>query len=344
MKTIFTICLSCLSIVIAYAQSAGKSVFAFLNTPNSARSVSLGSNFISTIDNDISTAWNNPASLNELSNKQFFASYNNYILDINSGYASYARHFKKYGTFAASILYLDYGKFPGYDFAGISTGEFKVQDQCINFSYGNKLNDKFRLGANLKYIYSVYESYVSNGISTDLSGIYEDTSKNLLMSVYARNIGFQAIPFNGTSRTPLPFELAFSISKKLEHLPLRYHLIFHDLQRPDMRYTITETGLKDENGNKLEKKMTMGDNILRHLGLGGELNLSKHFVLRFGYDHMRRKEMTQEQKRGMAGFSWGLGFRIKKLHISYGSSSFFAGYSINQFSLNMNLGEFYKSK
>jgi hypothetical protein len=90
--------------------------------------------------------------------------------------------------------------------------------------------------------------------------------------------------------------------------------------------------------------MTMGDNILRHLTLGGEFNLSRNFVVRFGYNHMRRKEMTQDQKKGTTGFSWGLGFRISKFHISYGSAAYFPGHNSNQFSLLMNLGEFYKKK
>lgn len=327
------------------AQVAGKNVFAFLNMPASARQVALGSNFISVLDRDISLAWNNPAALNKGMHNHAFASYNNYISDINAGYFSYARHFEKAGgTFALGILYLDYGNFNGYNEAGTPTGNFTAQDQCFHLSYGRELNEKFRLGASLKYQYSIYESFVSNGLSTDISAMYKDSSENLIITAFARNLGFQAIPYNGTERQGLPFELAVSISKKLEHLPFRYQLIFNNLQSPDMRYTITETGLKDENGNEKFKEMTLGDNILRHIAIGGELNLSKHFAFRFGYNHMRRKEMTQEQRRGPSGFSWGLGFRISKFHISYGSAAYFPGYNSNQFSLLFNLSEFYKQK
>ena len=326
------------------AQRAGTKAFAYLNMPASARQLSLGSNFISTIDNDLSQSWNNPAALNSGMHNHVFATYNNYVSDINSGYFSYGRSFKKTGTFAFSVLYLDYGTFNGYNEAGISTGTFKAQDQCFNISYGKRINDKFRFGANAKYIYSIYESFVSNGLSTDLSGIYTDSLKHLTITAYARNIGFQAIPYSGTERQGLPFEMAISISKRLEHLPFRYHLIINNLQTPDMRYSINQTGEKDENGKPKIKTMTMGDNILRHLALGGELNLSKYFVLRFGYNHMKRKEMGQEQKRGTAGFSWGMGFKISKFQISYGSASYFYGHNSNQFSLLMNLNEFYKKK
>ncbi len=326
------------------AQIGGKRNFAFLNMPASSRQVALGSTFISSPDNDISMSWNNPAALNSDMHNHAFASYNNYVSDINGGYFSYARNIGKKGTLSANVLYLDYGQFDGYTPAGIYTGTFKAQDQCFALAYGTSYKNKFRLGASLKYAYSIYESYVSNAISSDLSAIYTDSASQLNVTAYARNIGYQTIAFNGSERIGLPFELAVSISKRLAHLPFRYHLIFNNLQKPDMRYTITETNQKDENGNDKFQEMTMGDNILRHLALGGELNFSKHFVLRFGYNHMRRKELTQEQRRGTSGFSWGLGFRIKKFHISYGSASYFPGFNSNQFSLLLNLNEFYTKK
>ncbi len=327
----------------SYAQLAGKGTYAFLNMNPSARSLALGTNLISTVDKDLSIAYQNPAALNPSMNNHAFVSYNNYVSDIKSGYFSYAKDIKDKGTLALSIMYLDYGKFNGYLPNGIPTGTFSVKDQCIQLGYSRKLNEKFRIGASFNYIYSIYEAYVSNGLSTNLSAIYNDTANGLSITGFAKNIGFQAIPYSGTSRQPLPFEMDIAIGKKLKHLPFRYNLVIHDLQKPDMRYSYATTE-KDENGNIKIKKMSIGDNALRHLSLGGELNLSKHFVVRFGYNHMRRKEASPDQKRGTTGFSWGLGFKINKFHISYGSASLFPGYNSNQFSLLCNLGEFYKKK
>lgn len=325
------------------AQLGGKGTYAFLNLHNSARSVAIGSNSISSIDNDLSVAWHNPAALNSKMHNNVFVSYNNYISDINSGYFSYARKFKDKGVWAASLLYLDYGKFDGYLPNGLPTGTFTVKDQCLQLGYGHTLNDKFSVGANAKYIYSIYESYVSNGLALDLSGIYNDTANQLTITAFAKNAGFQAIPYSGTKRQPLPFELSVAIGKRLKYLPFRYNLVIHDLQKPDMRYSYA-TNEKDEAGNVRVKKVGLGDNILRHLTLGGELNFTKNFVFRFGYNHMRRKEVSPDQKRGTAGFSWGLGFKISKFNISYGSASLFPGYNMNQFSLMCHLGDFYKKK
>jgi len=344
MKFIISVILFLSGFLHLQAQIGGRGVYAFLNMPASSRQVALGTNFISALDNDLSLGWNNPAALNQKMHNHAFATYNNYVSDINSGYFAYGRDFKQLGTFSVGVMYLDYGKFDGYLPNGISTGVFAVKDQCFHVSWGQQWREKFRYGATVKYIYSIYESYVSNGLSTDLSGIYHDSSKQLTVTAYARNIGFQAIPYGGRQRDNLPFELALSLSKKLEHLPFRYNIVLHDLQRPDMRYDIKNTNEKDENGNDRIKKMSLGDNALRHVTIGGELNFSKNFVLRFGYNHMRRKELTQEQKKGTSGFSWGLGFKISKFNISYGSAAYFPGISSNQFSLLMNLSEFYKKK
>lgn len=327
------------------AQTAGKATFAFLNMNNNARSLALGSNFISGVDRDLSAVWQNPAAINPLMHNHAFVSYNNYVSDINSGFFSYARNYKSKGTFVASIFYIDYGKFDGYTEGGVSTGTFSVKDQCFQLGYAKSVHEKFRAGASLKYIYSIYESYVSNGVSADLSGMYIDTANLLTVSAIATNIGFQTIPYGGPGETrqPLPFQMAVTVSKRLQHLPFKYNMVFHNLQKPDMRYSFA-TNVKDENGNPKIQKITMGDNIIRHITFGGELNFTKHFVLRFGYDHMRRKETSPEQKRGTTGFSWGLGFKISKFNFSYGSASLFPGQNSNQFSLLCNLGDFYKKK
>ena len=327
-----------------FAQTSGSSAFAFMNMPSSGREMALGSNLLCGSKTDLGQLWNNPAARTSQMNNTLMGSYNRYLADIRSGFFCYAGQIKHRRSFAVGLIYNDYGQFKGMDEAGISTGSFAAQDQCFFLSYKAKTGRKGHFGVNAKYVYSIYEAFVSNGISTDVSYMYEDTSKKFNMTGFARNIGFQAIPYAGTERQSLPFELALNVSKQLAHLPFRYQIILHHLQQPDMRYTIMNTGQKDEFGNDKIAKMSMGDNILRHINFAGELFLSKQLTLRMGYNHMRRKEMTQEQKRGAAGFSWGLGLHYKKMELAYGSASYFAGQNANQFSVLLKLSEFYKTK
>ncbi len=324
-----------------FPQVAGKGAYAFLNMSTSAKLIAFGTNFISTDDNDISTTWQNPAFLKKEMNNHFFASYNNYVSDIKGGYMAYSRHFNKVGNFVLGVKYLDYGKFDKYLPNGIADGKFTAVDQCVQVGYSNQKN-RWSGGVNLKYIYSVYERYVGNGISSDFSAIYSDTSKLLLVSGFIRNLGFQAIPYSGTERQNLETEMALTLSKKLRHLPLRYHFIFSNLNNPNLGYVNNNTNQKDENGNTISEKVKLVDNVLRHLSLAGEIFFSKNFTFRFGYDHQMRREMNNDFRRGMSGMSYGLSLNIKKFHFSYGNKAFFYKQRAHQLSLLVNFSEFMK--
>ena len=65
-------------------------------------------------------------------------------------------------------------------------------------------------------------------------------------------------------------------------------------------------------------------------------------MLRFGYNFKRRSELALDNKPGLTGFSWGVGFRVKKLHISYGSARYHLAGSSNHFTITTNLSEYYR--
>ena len=65
-------------------------------------------------------------------------------------------------------------------------------------------------------------------------------------------------------------------------------------------------------------------------------------MLRFGYSPRRRMELAHDNKPGLIGFSWGIGFRIKKFHISYGSAKYHLAGPSNHFTVTTNLSEYYR--
>ncbi|HRP61387.1 MAG TPA: hypothetical protein PK833_14035, partial [Vicingus sp.] len=69
---------------------------------------------------------------------------------------------------------------------------------------------------------------------------------------------------------------------------------------------------------------------------------SKSFSVRFGLNIKRRAELGLDDRAGLAGFSWGLGFRIKKFYFSYGSARYHLAGSSNHFTVTTNIGDFYK--
>jgi hypothetical protein len=332
---------------LSYSQSTGKSVYNFLKLDPSAHSASMGGSIVSLYDADIATSLMNPAALSEKHHNNLSLNYNNYFADINYGYAAYAhkleRENKKPVMLAGQLLYMDYGKFDGYDETGSPTGIFTASDLMIGATASQQINEKFNAGLSLKWIYSILETYVSNGIAFDFGANYSDTARLLSMGLVMKNLGWQNQAYRETQRAPLPFEIQFGVSKKLKHAPFRLSLLFHNLQQADLSYDYTDPLLRrfDEFNNPINQNIGLGDKILRHMNLGTEVLLSENFNLRFSYNHMRRQELGTAIRKGVAGFAWGVGFKVKKIRIEYGSAGFFPGYNSNLFSVILNLNEFY---
>jgi hypothetical protein len=243
--------------------------------------------------------------------------------------------------FSVGLMYMNYGTFDGYEPNGDATGTFKANEQALHLSYARQLAKKWRAGASAKLIYSNLESYVSSGLAADIGLSYVDSQKQLISTLNLVNAGVQVLTYRNTDPQPLATALNWSISKRLEHVPFRYNLVIHDLQLPDMRYEF-ETNETDEFGNKVMKKMTWGDNALRHINLGGELYIGKNINVQFGYNHQRRREMAPEIRRGTTGFSWGLGVNLGKVFVSYASSAYFPGFKSNMFTFRLDLTKFYR--
>jgi len=150
----------------------------------------------------------------------------------------------------------------------------------------------------------------------------------------------------------IPFTLAvfftfllLPVSRKLEHLPLRYNILLHDLQRWNLRYTDpSKTSTDPLTGDpvKQDKFMNILDEGLRHVILGIELTPVNRFVLRLGYNPQLRKEMKLDTKASTVGFSWGFGIRIKKISIDYARSTWHLNGSPNYFTISANLSDFMK--
>lgn len=329
-----------------HAQLAGKSVFPFLKLDPSAHATGMGGTIISIPNADLSTALTNPSVLNHQHNNNISLNYNNYFSDINYGHFSYAKKLNstdKAWTFAGQVLYLNYGKFDGYDYTGESTGSFKANDLMFGLSAAKPLNDKFSVGSTFKVIYSTLETYTGTGIAFDLGGFYNDTANGYSMGIVMRNLGYQLLSYRGTERASLPFDFNFATTFKPKHAPFRVSVLLHDLQKFDLTYDYTDPFNRkiDENNQVVNHKPSLADKIIRHITVGGEILLSENFNIRFGYNHQRRQELGTEVKKGVAGFSWGFAFKIKKIRFEYGSAGYFPGYNSNLFSVILDLNELY---
>lgn len=332
----------------ARAQIGGTSAFTFALIENSARQAALGGISIANTDSDPAAGFQNPALINSSMHNSASLSYANHVADINYGFASYGHSFNTSSSWLFSVGYYDYGKFTRTNTSGDILGEFTVDDYNFQIGYSKQFNDKISWGANGKFLYSVYEAYVSTAGALDLGVSYRDTGKLLNAAFLVKNVGYQFIRYDDNSpREPLPFDVQASISKKLKHNPLRFTLTLFNLHRWNNSYVNTNARNKEidlETGEVRNQELGFGQIAMRHVLFNTEFVFSDNFQLRMGYNHQRRAELGPEDRRATTGFSWGFGIGVKKLMIGYGSAGYFPGIASNYFSVSRDLSRFKKSK
>ncbi len=335
----------CLFPVLLNAQNGANRVFTFLEQPNSARLLSLGGNMASIHDGDVGLLLSNPSYISDSVHRGLSVHYTDYFAGINYGTATYSHSLKKAGSFAASVQYMNYGRFDETDVYGQVIGSFTASDWAFTVGWGRVLAPGFSIGANAKVIYSDMYLKKSSGLAVDVAGSYFNDDKYFSATLLIRNAGRQLNTYTTGISEPLPFDIQLGVSKRLMHVPLRFSFLAHHLYKWDIRYsnpsdveTDPLTGLP-----VTERKLSaFSDKLMRHLVIGAELAPSKSFSLRIGYNYQRRKELTVASRLSTVGLSWGFGIRIKKLYLSYARSAYHLAGSPNVITLTTNLSDYIK--
>ncbi len=331
------------------AQTAGSSVFTFLNHPVSARLSALGGEQIALKSDDLALAYANPALLNNLMDNALTFNYESLFAGVGDGYFGYARDVSKWKTtFHGGVQFINYGTFKGTDEYGNPTVDFKGAEYAFTLGAGYQINERLSVGANIKYITSQLETYHSSGVAGDIGGCYFDPESKFGAAITLNNVGgalTSYLPNTPKGLTPVNLQIGFS--KKLNRAPLRFGLIFHDLNHWDLSYNNpldqqpTLLGEPVATSSALSKNL---DNFFRHVLVNGELvfGARENFRLSFGYNHELKKELSVNGVRSLTGFSYGISFRVNRFRIEYGSGKYHIAGGGDYFSVSTNLGEFTK--
>ncbi len=327
-----------------FAQVGGRGTYDFLNAPVSARVAALGGSVVPVDDGDITLSLSNPALIKPGMHNQLGLAYVNYFADINYGSVQYARTFESLGSFAASLQYYNYGTFDYADEGGERDGTFTAADMAFTIGWGRELDSNFSIGANMKFVNASWESYNSFGIAVDVAGTYQNQN-GWLFSLTARNIGSELKSFLPGEPSLMPFSMQLGLSKRLDHVPFRFIVVYDHLEKWDLTYDdpLDLAGNIDPiTGERREKDgmSEFADQFMRHIILGGEFYIGNNLILRGSYNYKRRQEMKIPDKLGMVGFSWGLGIRLNRFHLSYSRSAFHVVGSPNYFTITTNLDSF----
>jgi hypothetical protein len=329
----------------SFGQIGSRYTYEFLSLPASGRLTALGGIGVLVIDDDINAAAQNPSLLNASMNKSIAFNHNYHFAGISNGHVAIGKTFGKY-TSHVGFTYANYGSSVLADEFANKLGSFNVSDRAVVAGIGGLLNERISFGINIRGVFSNLESYQSIGISTDMALSYVNQEKNIVYTFLVKNLGRELDSYNG-NRLSAPLDIQIGFSKKLEHLPLRFSIIGHQLQQWNVRYddpdeqsNINFLGQTDEKSG-FSKSI---DNLFRHLLFNAELSLGKTggFKVRGGYNHFRRSELNLSTIRSMAGFSFGIGLKIKKINFDYGLGYHHLAGATNHISLMTNLDRFKK--
>jgi hypothetical protein len=183
------------------------------------------------------------------------------------------------------------------------------------------------------------------GSAVDLGATYHQSKNQTTLSVVVRNIGTQWKTYTGDKREKLPFNAQIGGSFKVPKAPFRLIAVYDHLNMWDLTYTdpnnppATEDPFTHEPIKQHPFKNYM-DRLGRHFIIANEIIITKNLNLRVGFNYKRRKELILPDKQGIAGFSFGLGFRVSKFHFSYAYSQYSPAFGAHNFSITTNLSSF----
>ncbi|MBK9338213.1 MAG: type IX secretion system protein PorQ [Lewinellaceae bacterium] len=327
--------------------TGGQHVFQFLTLPPSARITALGGMQITVQDDDVALAATNPAALNASMDGQLVFNHNFFLSDIQHGYAAYAAHLPKLGiTVHGGLQYMGYGDMPMTDEFGNMLGKVRAAETAFALGAARRLSPRLSMGLNLRVAVSTLDVYQSTAIAADAGFLYADTARLFSAAMVLRNAGAQIARYNDL-REDLPFDLQIGVSKRLRYLPFRLSVIAHNLHQWEIRHddprlrtnpTLLFGGGQDDAGGNPAL-----DNFFRHFVFNGEFLLGRNeaFRIRLGYNHLRKKELTVQNYRSLAGFSGGVGIKVSRFRIDVGYASYHLGGGVVHFGVGTNLKEFF---
>lgn len=319
----------------------GTTVFSGMNIFGSARVAAIGGNAIALCSSDINTAAINPALIDSLMNRKLAMSYVRYFGQSNFGYTSYGFHpTKSKFAFAGTLQYFGYGTSERLDGLGNTLGTFSSNEYALTLGASYKVDSLWRVGLNLKNLYSVFDTYYSYGLAIDAAATYHQPRTNFTASFVLKNVGMQLVSFRENSREKLPLEFQIAISKRPKNAPFLFHLAYENVQRWNVRYTDPNavvivdplTGLPVD-----DRSWEFGDLFMRHLVIGTEIILGSNVRVGLGYNYRRRKELSIPNRPATAGLSFGTTVNLKRFQLSYARSIYHVAGGSNHITFTTSL-------
>ncbi|MCH5246748.1 MAG: type IX secretion system protein PorQ [Muribaculaceae bacterium] len=266
--------------------------YQFLNTTSSVRIYGLGGINISTVEDNLEVADQNPALLGPEMGGWIDLNYMRYVGDSNFAGVKYGQALGNHGAWLAGIQYFGYGSIQETDVTGEVIGDFSPLDISFSGTFSYDLFSRWRIGATVKFLYSSYADYTAWAVATDLGLNYYNPNNDLSISVVGANLGGQIKKFEEINEK-LPVDLRIGFTKGLGHLPIRLSVTAWNL-------------LKWKDNYK---------GFMKHIVLGFDFVPSSKFYLSLGYNYKVRSDMSSYHRNLLSGFSVGAGLSTSRFNI-----------------------------
>lgn len=311
----------------------------FLNITSSARTYGLGGVNITTVDDDINSIDQNPALLGPEFDTQIGFNYMRYIADANFAGAKFGTRSSEHSAWALGMQYYGYGSIKATDISGNITGDFSPKDLNLNATYSHDINDRWRGGATLKFLYSSYGEYTALAIATDLGVNYYDSERDLSFSIVAANIGGQVKRFDQVYER-VPFDLRIGWAQSFGSLPIRFSITAWNLTKWKLPYL--DPGDGSDPSAEIKMKSSFMSNLFRHLVFGADFIPSDRFHIGIGYNYKTRTDMSTYSRSFLSGLSVCAGINVKAFKFGIAFAQPHNGASTFMFNISANISEFTK--
>lgn len=324
-KATYILALTALAIpLLTHAQTRTAPTMAFLDIPQSTRLVGLGGLHTLSGTTSSNLIFHNPSAITDTTAGEISLNITPITNGIKYTSAAYTHHINQLGNFSIGLLCALYGNFNQTDQNANNIGQFSAHETAIYLSYARQLSPHLRLGATLKPIYSKMADQTAIAIAIDMGATLSLANGQLNTALSINNAGALIKPYtNNNNHAPLPFDIKTSISYKPQHAPFRILLTLKDITQWDL-------------SPAHDKTLNPADNLLRHILIGLEFIPVRAFYFTIGYDHRQRRELTDTDTGGMAGFAWGAGLNIAKINIQYAHARYHAAGSLNSITIATN--------
>lgn len=288
-----------------------QTAYNFLRLPVSAHAAALGGDNISLVEDDATLIFQNPALINDVSDRTINLNFMTYMEGAKTASAAFLKAAGERGTWGVTAQYMDYGSMKETTADNQELGTFSARDIAIGGTFAYALTNELSGGVTAKFITSYIGSYNSLALGVDLGINYYHEDYDLSLSAVARNLGGQFKAYKDDFDR-IPLDLQIGATKRIGHSPLRV--------------SATMSRLND-----------WSEGFGRHFAIGADVLLGQSIYVAAGYNFRRASEMKISDAEGSsahgAGLSIGAGLSLErfKLHVAY------AKYHVSASSILINI-------